>query len=343
MDTSQPSSLPPCRRGPFPAGEQQPGPRRQEAKPLLMLFHRAPPRPPLAAPALPGSEAPPPRLRSAPAGGRGSDSCQRRRRWRRRPSVFAEEKQETDPLALPLPFPALNPPLLVRRDLVPVEFPFHPAAVSSVLGPVEVTALEEEAAAAALASSPPVRCPRSRRGGAAATAAPPPSRCPRAGLGRAAMPSDFISLLSADLDLESPKSLYSRGESGWGLGRGGGEAGPRISRRGPRRGKRPSLARDGVSWGGGERPMGLGDGGRGRGGVAAPPPRSGRPPAAPKPSAPGSLRHQSLWVPRPVRPATLLAANPNLPGSRITWEWARRCGPRDAWGRGSSHQDHPPR
>lgn len=38
----------------------------------------------------------------------------------------------------------------------------------------------------------------------------PPSRCPRAGLGRAAMPSDFISLLSADLDLESPKSLYSR-------------------------------------------------------------------------------------------------------------------------------------
>lgn len=39
------------------------------------------------------------------------------------------------------------------------------------------------------------------------------------------MPSDFISLLSADLDLESPKSLYSRGESdgGWGVGRGGGE------------------------------------------------------------------------------------------------------------------------
>lgn len=27
------------------------------------------------------------------------------------------------------------------------------------------------------------------------------------------MPSDFISLLSADLDLESPKSLYSKGES----------------------------------------------------------------------------------------------------------------------------------
>uniref|UniRef100_A0A8B9G764 Uncharacterized protein n=1 Tax=Amazona collaria TaxID=241587 RepID=A0A8B9G764_9PSIT len=27
------------------------------------------------------------------------------------------------------------------------------------------------------------------------------------------MPSDFISLLSADLDLESPKSLYSKGDT----------------------------------------------------------------------------------------------------------------------------------
>uniref|UniRef100_A0A8C5RKJ7 Uncharacterized protein n=1 Tax=Laticauda laticaudata TaxID=8630 RepID=A0A8C5RKJ7_LATLA len=34
---------------------------------------------------------------------------------------------------------------------------------------------------------------------------PPPQRGPGA-----AMPSDFISLLSADLDLESPKSLYSK-------------------------------------------------------------------------------------------------------------------------------------
>ncbi|KAF4789250.1 hypothetical protein TURU_153131 [Turdus rufiventris] len=31
------------------------------------------------------------------------------------------------------------------------------------------------------------------------------------------MPSDFISLLSADLDLESPKSLYSKGQVGWDL------------------------------------------------------------------------------------------------------------------------------
>nr|XP_054367520.1 uncharacterized protein LOC123855305 [Mirounga angustirostris] len=109
---------------------------------------------------------------AVPRGGRGSDSCQRRRRWRR-PSVFAEEKHETDPLAFPPPFPRPEPPLLARRELVPVEFPLRLAAVSSVLGPVEVTALEEEAAAAALASPPPVRCPRSRRGGAAATAAPP--------------------------------------------------------------------------------------------------------------------------------------------------------------------------
>lgn len=104
-------------------------------------------------------------------GGRGSDSCQRRRRWRR-PSVFAEEKHETDPLALSLPLPRPEPSP-GHRESVPVEFTLHLAIVSSVLGPVEVTTLEEEAAAAALASSPPVRCPRSRRGGAAATAAPP--------------------------------------------------------------------------------------------------------------------------------------------------------------------------
>jgi hypothetical protein len=45
------------------------------------------------------------------------------------------------------------------------------------------------------------------------------------------MPSDFISLLSADLDLESPKSLYSRGESGWGWGVGAGEGGGEGERR----------------------------------------------------------------------------------------------------------------
>lgn len=98
-------------------------------------------------------------------------------------------------------------------------------------------------------------------------------------------------------------------EPGWGVGGGS-----------PSGGKRPSLDRDGESWGwgwgeGGERPpMGLGDGGRGRGGVAAPPPRS--------------LRHPSLRVPRPVRPTALGAATPDLRGSGITWEWAPRCGPR---------------
>uniref|UniRef100_A0A7N9D6D7 Nuclear factor of activated T cells 5 n=1 Tax=Macaca fascicularis TaxID=9541 RepID=A0A7N9D6D7_MACFA len=201
-----PASLPLWQRGPSPAREQQPGQRRQEARALLLLFPGAPPRPPGPPRLFRAPGRPPPRLRRAPRG-RGSDSCQRRRRWRR-PSVFAEEKHETDPLALSLPLPRPEPSP-GHRESVPVEFTLHLAIVSSVLGPVEVTTLEEEAAAAALASSPPVRCPRSRRGGAAATAAPP-SRCPRAGLGRAAMPSDFISLLSADLDLESPKSLYSR-------------------------------------------------------------------------------------------------------------------------------------
>lgn len=90
-----------------------------------------------------------------------------------------------------------------------MEFPLHLAAFSSALGSLEVSALEEEAAAAALACRPRFGA----RGPGEEVPPPPPlppSRCPRAGLGRAAMPSDFISLLSADLDLESPKSLYSR-------------------------------------------------------------------------------------------------------------------------------------
>lgn len=46
-----------------------------------------------------------------PVGGRSSESCQRqwRRRRRRRPSVFSEEKHETDRLALPPPFPRPEP------------------------------------------------------------------------------------------------------------------------------------------------------------------------------------------------------------------------------------------
>lgn len=99
------SLLPPCWRGPFPArDQQQPRQRRQEAKPLLMLFCGAPVRPPSAT-RLFRAPGPPPSARAqCLTRGRGSDSCQRRRRWRR-PSVFAEEKPETDPLALPLPFP----------------------------------------------------------------------------------------------------------------------------------------------------------------------------------------------------------------------------------------------
>lgn len=60
---------------------------------------------------------------------------------------------------------------------------------------------------------------------------PPPPPSPQPGRG-AAMPSDFISLLSADLDLESPKSLYSKGERG--RGGGGGTTG-----RGELRGRPP--------------------------------------------------------------------------------------------------------
>lgn len=97
----------------------------------------------------------------------------------------------------------------------------------------------------------------------AAEAAAPPSRPgpllpppPSPLLGRgAAMPSDFISLLSADLDLESPKSLYSKGECGTGPGGGAaGAAGPAPltvakgwpCRRGPRRGPLPCPALPGA-------------------------------------------------------------------------------------------------
>lgn len=104
----EPGRLPPpsCWRGPFPArDQQQPRQRRQEAKPLLMLFHGAPVRPPAASRLFRTSGVPPSARAQCLTRGRGSDSCQRRRRWRR-PSVCAEEKPETDPLALPLPFPA---------------------------------------------------------------------------------------------------------------------------------------------------------------------------------------------------------------------------------------------
>ena len=78
-------------------------------------------RPELHAPALsalrrpPGSsglpDLPPSARAQCPTRGRGSDSCQRRRRWRR-PSVCAEEKPETDPFGSPSsPFP--GPKLLV--------------------------------------------------------------------------------------------------------------------------------------------------------------------------------------------------------------------------------------
>lgn len=190
MDTSQPSSLPPSLpAGPFPGWRTA---TRAAAAGSEALVDAVPPRASPPSAGRPRSS----RLRGAPS---APAQCPRRGAGLRFLSAaaavaaatvsFRRGEARNGPVGSPPPFPRPEPPLLVRRDLVPVEFPFHPAAVSSVLGPVEVTALEEEAAAAALASSPPVRCPRSRRGGAAATAAPPPPaalgpgwvelRCPR--------------------------------------------------------------------------------------------------------------------------------------------------------------------
>lgn len=171
-DTSQPPSLSAAGRGRFPAREQQP---RAAAAGSGALVDAVPWRafPPsgsrLGYSLLWGA---PLRACAVPRGRRGSDSCQRRRRWRR-PSVFAEEKHETDPLALPFPFPRPEPPLLARRELVAVEFSLHPAAVSSVrrLGGSHCPRGGGSGSRPRL--PPPVRCPRSRRGGAAATAAPP--------------------------------------------------------------------------------------------------------------------------------------------------------------------------
>lgn len=64
------SLLPPCWRGPFPArDQQQPRQRRQEAKPLLMLFRGASVRPPVASRLFRAPGVPPPRVRSASRGG----------------------------------------------------------------------------------------------------------------------------------------------------------------------------------------------------------------------------------------------------------------------------------
>lgn len=105
-DTSLPPSL---LAGPFPGwGTAAPAAAAGSEALVDAVPWRAPP----PSGGRPGSS----RLRGAPLracavprGGRGSDSCQRRRRWRR-PSVFAEEKHETDPLALPPPFPRPEPP-----------------------------------------------------------------------------------------------------------------------------------------------------------------------------------------------------------------------------------------
>ena len=103
-----PASLPLARRGRFPAREQQP---RAAAAGSGALVDAVPWRASPPSASRPGCSqlwGAPLRACAVPRGRRGSDSCQRRRRWRR-PSVFAEEKHETDPLALPLPFPGPEP------------------------------------------------------------------------------------------------------------------------------------------------------------------------------------------------------------------------------------------
>ena len=175
-----------------------------------------PPCPPSAGrQALPGSRtSPPPRVRSAPrgggaqipvsgAGGGGGRQCALRRSPKR------------TRLALPLPLspvrsfwsldsPGVSSPL--RRAVPSTPPPF------SSLGRVGSDC--PRGGGGGSGCRPRLTAPGSVPADPGEEVPPPPplppSRCPRAGLGRAAMPSDFISLLSADLDLESPKSLYSR-------------------------------------------------------------------------------------------------------------------------------------
>lgn len=162
------------------------------------------------------------------------------------------------------------------------------------------------------------------------------------------MPSDFISLLSADLDLESPKSLYSRGESGWGLGCGGGEAGPGGT--------------GGVPVGGWSKPgpvgpfwvVGRGRWGRvmveGAGEEWRPLPRGAAGRTGPNCRRPRvSAAPVALRVPRRVRPRhTPRAAGPGLPSSGISAPPPPRSrvgpalGPLRSVRRGPSYQDHPP-
>lgn len=301
-----PASLPPCRRGPFPAREQQPQAAvRRKRSPCwcCSVVRRS------ALRRRPGSSplwgAPLPRLRSAPReAGLRFLSAAAAAAVAAATVSFRWGEARNGPVGSPPPFPRPEPPLLARRKLVSVEFPLHPDAVSSVLGSVEVTALEEEAAAAALACRPRFGA----RGPGEEVPPPPPlppSRCPRAGLGRAAMPSDFISLLSADLDLESPKSLYSRGESGWGLGRGGGEAQRRGAGGVPVGGgcRAPAGMACLGGWGEAEEVGGWWKGPRRSGG-----PSPAEPPAARGPNAVGprvSADPVALSAPRRSGPATL--------------------------------------
>lgn len=99
--------------------------------------------------------------------------------------------------------------------------------------------------------------------------------------------------------------------------------------------------------GGGERPMGSSDGGRGRGGVAAPPPRSRRPHGAQLPSALGlcgtSSSESPSACPAPPHSSSGRSRPPQFrdlrpPPSRV----GPALGPLRSVRRGPSYQDHPP-
>lgn len=195
-----------------------------------MLFCGAPVRPPSAARLFraPGSP-PPPRVRSASRGGGAQIPVSGGGGGGGRQCALRRSPKRTGWLSLS-PSPSEPSSLRTHRESV-----LHSAELFST--PPPFSSLGRVGS----------DCPRGGGGGSGCRprlAAPgsvpadpgeevppppplPPSRCPRAGLGRAAMPSDFISLLSADLDLESPKSLYSRGESGGGWGVGAGSASAR--------------------------------------------------------------------------------------------------------------------
>lgn len=92
--------------------------------------------------------------------------------------------------------------------------------------------------------------------------------------------------------------------------------------------------------------MGSGDGGRGRGGVAAPPPRSRRPHGAQLPSAPGlcgtSRSESPSACPAPPHSSSGRSRPPRLRDSSPLPRLGPALGLLRSVRRGPSYQDHPP-